>query len=179
MAKTSEGLVQSDLSRCLACRGCVLACAIEHSESKTLTGALGESPRPQSRVSLVAVDGAAVPLQCRHCEDAPCVAVCPTQAIEKLGPNQPVLITDERCIGCKLCMMVCPFGVVSLRRDGKVALKCDLCLHRLEAGEMPACVTACPTGALTCPNAEDVAAERLLSTARTMVEAHRSAKADV
>ena len=155
-----------------------MACAIEHSQSKTLDGAVAEEPRPQSRIRLVAIEDATVPLQCRHCEDAPCIAVCPTEAIEKLGPNQPVLITDERCIGCKLCMMVCPFGVVALRRDGKVALKCDLCLHRLEAGDMPACVTACPIGALTFASAEEAAAARRRPAAKAMLEAHRLAEAE-
>jgi carbon-monoxide dehydrogenase iron sulfur subunit len=59
-----------------------------------------------------------------------------------------VLLDQDRCIGCKFCMLVCPFGVIALSRDGKAMIKCDLCVERTEAGELPACVAACPTGAL-------------------------------
>jgi carbon-monoxide dehydrogenase iron sulfur subunit len=165
-----------ELERCMACRGCEIACALEHSESKDLFAAVREEPRPVSRVSLECVDGTAIPLQCRHCEDAPCVTVCPTQALHRIGEGQPVLIDDERCIGCKMCIMVCPFGVITLREGGKVALKCDLCLHRIEADEMPACVAACPTGALQFPTIEEITRLKREAAARSMKEAATASK---
>lgn len=166
-----KGTIYVELSKCLACRSCEFACAVEHSASKDLVKALYEDPVPVPRVSLEQVEGAAVPLQCRHCEDAPCIVICPTGAIEKLGPEQAVLIHEEKCIGCKFCIAVCPFGVVSLRQDGKVALKCDLCVQLTEQDLLPACVTACPTGALKFIAAEDLAKQKRRKAAEREYEA--------
>jgi len=176
MAKRQSRMLYVDISRCLACKSCELACAVEHSRAKELVGAMAESPRPSSRVKVASAQDSAVPLQCRHCEDAPCVAICPTKALEKLGPNLPVLIKEERCIGCKFCVVVCPFGVMTMRRDGKVALKCDLCLNRQEEGREPACVEACQTGALECLTVEEITAKKRRGAAEAMVEADKEAK---
>lgn len=143
-----KGMIVVDPTRCLGCRSCELACAVAHSASKTLVGALSESAPPESRVALECIEDLVVPLQCRHCEEAPCVAVCPTKALTKSEAEGPVLLNDELCIGCKACIVVCPFGVICLSRHGKLAIKCDLCVERLKAGQEPACVASCPTGAL-------------------------------
>lgn len=145
---TKKGMIVCDPTRCLACRSCELACAVAHSRAKTLVGAITESPAPESRVSLEVAEDITLPLQCRHCEDAPCVVVCPTKALSKPAAEGPVLLDQQLCIGCKSCVLVCPFGVIHLSRDGKAMIKCDLCVERLAAGELPACVSSCPTGAL-------------------------------
>jgi carbon-monoxide dehydrogenase iron sulfur subunit len=179
MAKSvkAEGLLFTDLNKCMACHSCEIACAVAHSVSKVLHEAIGEEPRPMPRVSVEAAGDSSVPLQCRHCEDAPCVAICPTNALEKLGPNLPVIVEEERCIGCKFCLMVCPFGVITLRRDGKVALKCDLCVERLAEGEGPACVSACPTGALQFVGVDEISAIKRRATAAAVKEAQVKADA--
>jgi carbon-monoxide dehydrogenase iron sulfur subunit len=110
-----------------------------------------------------------VPMQCRHCEDAPCVTVCPTAAIHRHQVNDPVLIDKERCIGCKFCLAVCPFGVIDITRDGKAVVKCDLCIERTKAGEEPACVEACPTGALELVEEKELAAGKRKHAARELV----------
>jgi len=137
-----------DVDKCLACRSCEIACAVAHSNSKELLKALGETPLPKYRVSLEDVEGFSVPLQCRHCEAAPCVQVCPTKAITRNTLEEPVLIARELCVGCSSCVIVCPWGIPGLTKDGKAIIKCDLCIERLKEGEEPACVGACPTGAL-------------------------------
>lgn len=142
-------------SSCLACKGCELACAVEHSQSKNIYEAIAEEPLPAPRVDVEALDGAAVPLQCRHCEDAPCVEVCPSGALTK-SETGAVLLDAERCIGCKWCILVCPFGLVWLADDGLTLLKCDLCEPRTSQGKRPACVEACPTGALRYVELEEV-----------------------
>ena len=167
-----------EASRCLGCRSCEIACAIEHSASKQLTEAIQEASRPQARVSVEAAQGASVPLQCRHCEDAPCVAVCPTKALEKLGPNLPVLLKEERCIGCKFCVTVCPFGVITMRRDGKVAGKCDQCVERQKEGRGPACVAACKTGALKFLTMDEITAKKRRAAAEALVEAGQETKVE-
>ena len=137
-----------DVKKCFACRSCEIACALVHSKSRVLEDAITESPKPQSMVTVEKAGGFGVPMQCRHCEDAPCITVCPTAAIHRHEMNDPVLIDKERCIGCGFCMMVCPFGVIDMSRDGRAVVKCDLCIKETQAGQEPACVAGCPTGAL-------------------------------
>lgn len=158
-----------DIKRCLACKSCEIACAVAHSKSGVLEEAMAESPKPQKRVTVEAAGEYAVPLQCRHCEDAPCIMVCPTAAIHRHDPDGPVLIEQERCIGCKFCLTVCPFGVIKASSDGKVIVKCDLCIERIKAGQETACVEACPTGALKLVNEEDVAAAKRRRAAEELV----------
>lgn len=144
-----QGRVFVDIERCIACKRCVLACAVEHSASKDLVAAMTEVPAPRARVRLVEVDGAAVPTECRHCDAAACVAACPTGAMHKTGADGPVLLSLERCVGCGSCVVACPYGVVQQHFDTHRVYKCDLCEARLAAERIPACVEACPTGCLS------------------------------
>jgi len=148
-------IIACRVERCLGCRSCEIACALEHSKSKTLRGAVRESPRPQRRVTVETAGSHSLPIQCLHCEDAPCVAVCPTGALHREADLGPVLIESDYCIGCRMCMIVCPFGVIGLSRDGKAAVKCDQCIERTAAGKDPACVSACPTRALQYVDLDD------------------------
>jgi carbon-monoxide dehydrogenase iron sulfur subunit len=100
-----------------------------------------------------------VPLQCRHCEEAPCVLICPTKAIKKTGVEEPVIIDSSLCIGCKFCVQVCPFGVVFLDSQGKGIIKCDLCLEKLKKDKLPVCVESCPTGAIEFKLPSELSAE--------------------
>jgi len=162
---SKPGMLVINVERCIGCGRCKLECAVAHSQSKELETAIHETPKPKPRVMVEAVDGYSAPLQCRHCEDAPCVAVCPSGALKK-EPDGPVLFERELCIGCKQCILACPFGAITMDRDGKHVLKCDLCVSRLELGEEPACAAACHTGALTYKTAEEVAAEKRQKTLR-------------
>ena len=160
-----------DVGKCLACKSCELACAVAHSKSGVLEEAVSESPKPQSRVKVEAVDEYSVPMQCRHCEDAPCITVCPTAAINRDNPDAPVLINQEKCIGCKFCLAACPFGVISLSSDGKAVTKCDFCIARTKEGKKPACVEACPTKALKVVDEKELAADKRRFSAREFVAA--------
>jgi carbon-monoxide dehydrogenase iron sulfur subunit len=158
-----------NIQKCLACRSCEMACALAHSESKVLYEALQESPKPQHRISVQQAGEFAVPLQCRHCENAPCIAVCPTKAINRPNPDGPVLIDQDRCIGCRFCITVCPFGVININAEGTAVLKCDLCIERTKTGQQPACVEACPTKALKLADEEELAVDRRKFAARELV----------
>ncbi|WP_346355445.1 4Fe-4S dicluster domain-containing protein [Azotosporobacter soli] len=144
--------------RCIGCKACEIACALAHLSVDV--NAANENELPFiPRLSLVRAARVTMPVQCRQCEDAPCANVCKEGAIvQKDGCN---IVYDELCIGCKKCMVVCPFGAIDvkplivndrtvaqhgLQADGAakevfVTQKCDLCLGRSEG---PACVAICP-----------------------------------
>ena len=142
-------IVFIDPSRCMGCRSCEVACAIEHSQSRELFRAIKEVPRPIPRIKVVYIwsVGMPSPLNCRHCEQAPCIDVCPTRALYK-DENGATMLNPLKCIGCLSCAIACPFGVPELDLVNKIMVKCDLCPDRRSRGEVPACVEACPSGAL-------------------------------
>ncbi len=144
-----------DEQRCLACKQCVVECALAHGQADTLAEAIAAGEQLRSRVYVEAVEGGGVPLQCRNCPDPACVAVCPKDALSRSGPDEPVVLDLELCIGCGFCMYACPFGVIDMSPDGKKAVKCDLCENRTASGELPACVVACPTGAIQFEEMDD------------------------
>lgn len=161
------------IERCMGCHSCEIACAVAHSQSRNLPDAVLEDPKPRRRVTLEPVGEHGLPLQCRHCENAPCLVVCPTEAVHREGERGPVLIDEARCIGCKLCLIVCPFGVIDLAPDGKAVVKCDQCAERVAAGELPACVSACLTRALQFVDIEEFSKHKRKAAAeRIREEAH-------
>ena len=155
-----KSMIVVNVDKCLGCRSCEMACAVEHSASRELYQAIHETPAPRARVSVEQGADFAVPLQCRQCEDAPCVEICPADALHRADKDSPVVIDHDRCIGCKWCLLACPFGVISLDSEGRTIIKCDQCFERVERGELPACVAACPTGALLLKSLEEVLAEK-------------------
>jgi carbon-monoxide dehydrogenase iron sulfur subunit len=130
-----------DSKKCIGCRSCEIACAVEHSQTKNLLTAIFEELPPVPRRKVEYVDEVVISNACHHCEDAPCVAACMSQAMykDKDGTTQH---DPSKCVGCWMCVMVCPFGAI--KRQRKVILKCDLCKDR----EVPACVESCHTKAL-------------------------------
>jgi carbon-monoxide dehydrogenase iron sulfur subunit len=140
--------IVADPRKCLACRACEFACALAHAQSEDLVEAIFQQGA-KPRIYIESAGGLSVPLQCRHCEDAPCVRVCPSGALSRPSEAEPVLVDQEKCIGCAFCVQACPFGVISLASEDKVVIKCDLCIGRQAEGLQPACVVACPVGALS------------------------------
>ena len=142
--------------RCIGCRQCEFACAVEHSDSRDPTLAMSESPLPHSRIHVEpgAAFNTSFPNKCRHCDPAPCEQVCPTAAIARDSGHDLVLIDTKKCIACAMCAMVCPFDVISFNAQSNgiplhiVASKCDGCVDRIDHGQEPACVEACKAGAL-------------------------------
>lgn len=159
--------IVADPTKCMACRACEFACALAHADSDELAEAIFEQGA-QPRIYIELAGRLAVPLQCRHCEDAPCVRVCPTGALSRPGETGPVLAHEEKCIGCEFCVQACPFGVIRLTSKGKVVIKCDLCITRQAEGLQPACVAACPVGALSL---QEVAENAKRARVRTAADA--------
>jgi carbon-monoxide dehydrogenase iron sulfur subunit len=147
--------VVADSAKCLGCRTCEFACALAHADTEDLvTAVFRQGAKP--RIYIEAAKRLAVPLQCRHCDDAPCVTVCPSGALSRESDEEPVLVDQGKCIGCEFCVQACPFGVIVLAQcagpdvpeGGRVVIKCDLCASRLADGLQPACVSSCPVRAL-------------------------------
>lgn len=153
------------IEKCVACKGCEVACAIEHSSDKTLTGALAQNPRPRPRVLVQSAGGYSYPARCQHCEDAACISACPMGAMGRHPETRAVVVDQERCIGCWMCVTVCPFGGVTADPVAHKAHKCDRCPERTLAGQDPACVAACPTQAMVFATPEQWAERRRQETA--------------
>ena len=142
--------------RCIGCRQCEFACAVEHSRSRDPMLAPFEEPPPRRRIHVEPgpTFNTSFPNKCRHCNPAPCQQVCPTAAILRDPERDMVLIDPAKCIACAMCAMVCPFDVIAYHPLGDgmparvVAIKCDECTDRVRRGGSPACVEACKVGAL-------------------------------
>lgn len=155
-----------DLDICVGCQACAVSC--KEWNSSGLTGPLedrdpyGADPHGvwYNRVhsyELAQTDGCGrtvyFPKSCLHCDDAPCVTVCPTGASFKRGEDGIVLVNPDTCIGCKLCSWACPYGAREYDITDGVMKKCTLCVDRIYDQDLPAerrvpaCVSACPVGA--------------------------------
>jgi carbon-monoxide dehydrogenase iron sulfur subunit len=130
---------------CLGCRLCEINCLVRHSRSKKIIKAFrrerdtvvpGVQVEESGRVSFA--------LQCRHCDDAPCIEACIAGAMYRDPETNAVLCDEDRCVGCWSCIMVCPAGAVLRGKERKVASKCDLCMGE----QVPVCVEGCPNEAL-------------------------------
>ena len=120
-----------------------------------------------------------VPIACNHCEEAACILACPTGAAHRKVENGPVFIDKNKCIGCKMCIQACPFGVITLNAEGKSALKCDLCIERQAKGEDPACVSACPTGSLSFSSDDEVGQGKRKKVAEMMATAQQEGQKEL
>ena len=162
-------IVVADPKKCYACLTCVVECAYNKADADP-SAPLTANLISHANVAIEAVEDVAVPLLCHHCEDAPCITVCPTGAVSREDEEAPVIVDQELCIGCKACIVACPFGLMRLSPEGKTAVKCDLCIDRLKRGELPVCVTSCPSGALELKTVEEVQAEARKRAAEAIVK---------
>lgn len=155
-----------DLDICVGCHACATSCkewnTSGHSAPLTDLEPYGENPDGVwfNRIHSYEVtdeNGRSqtvnFPRSCLHCDNAPCVTVCPTGASYKREEDGIVLVNADTCIGCKLCSWACPYGAREYDSDAGVMKKCTLCVDKIynqnlpEHSRVPACVAACPTGA--------------------------------
>ncbi len=139
-----EKKIFCDIRKCVACKGCEIACAVEHSEKKNLISAFKQKPRPKKRVKTSSSGEGMISIHCQHCQDAPCIAACMSGAMTKDKQSGATIHNNQKCVGCWMCVMACPFGAIVRDIKEKRIVKCDLCPDR----EDYACVVACPTSAL-------------------------------
>jgi len=128
---------------CMGCGLCEVYCKVEHSESKDIIKAYKrEYPPPLSRVRVEEARPISFAVQCRQCEDPPCVIACLSGAMRIDEETGLVIHDPKKCMGCWTCIMVCPYGALAM--DGNAVAKCDLCPDL----DIPACVAGCPNQAL-------------------------------
>ncbi|GBC60907.1 4Fe-4S ferredoxin [Desulfonema ishimotonii] len=161
--------------RCVGCMQCMIACATAHSRTKTLFSASCEDPLPKPRIHVGAgLYGEGFPNRCRHCDPAPCMLACLPGAISRIPETGTVRIDPDICINCASCAMTCPYGVIRFHEDasappGKmIAVKCDNCHDRQKAGQIPACVEICKSGALTFEEMDAAMKRKTDEVARTV-----------
>lgn len=159
-----------NIKKCLACKSCEIACAMVHSHSEALEEAIAKSPKPQRMITVETAGEFGLPIQCRHCQDAQCIEICPTGAIYRDSEQAPVVVDEQLCIGCKMCMLICPFGILQIDKKGRAIIKCDMCLERMDKGQEPACVEACPTGALKLISLEEVTKSKRREVSKQLVK---------
>lgn len=158
--------VVANPNKCIGCKSCEIACAVAHLDISVVTAGLVDAPF-SPRINLVRAERATMPVQCRQCDDAPCANACPAAAIVHQGNK--IVVKTELCIGCKACMLACPFGAIDMvpqckngqkqmqglsvinkeekhNKEVMAAHKCDLCAGRTGG---PACVEVCPVDAFT------------------------------
>jgi formate dehydrogenase iron-sulfur subunit len=156
-----------DTTKCLGCRACEGACAEAHGlplpEGEVdLSSGRETSPDRLSVVNAYETERGRVTVkrQCMHCLQPACGAACLTAAMKKTAEG-PVIWREDKCMGCRFCMVSCPFDVPKFEFDSPTPQirKCDMCFERVQEGQEPACVAACPTGALTFGRREELLEE--------------------
>jgi Fe-S-cluster-containing hydrogenase component 2 len=134
-------MILIDQHACTGCRQCELACSVHHT---------GTANPARSRISTIKweSEGFYLPVVCQQCLEPACATVCPTNAISKETATDRVVVDHDRCIGCKMCVMACPFGAMGVDPHENRVSKCDLC------DGAPTCVSFCEAGALQFVEAE-------------------------
>ena len=140
-----------DHNRCIGCHACTVACKEENGVPvgvfRTWVKYIekGEFPQTSRHFGV---------MRCNHCDNAPCIEICPTQALH-YRDNRIVDFDNSRCIGCKSCMQACPYDALYIDPDTNTAAKCNFCAHRVELNLEPACVVVCPTQAIIAGDLDD------------------------
>ncbi len=144
-----------DQTRCIGCHACTVACKEENrvplGTSRTWVKYVEKGEFPNTRRHFAV-------LRCNHCDNAPCVTICPTVALYRRADGI-VDFDRDRCIGCKSCMQACPYDALYIDPDTHTAAKCHFCAHRVERGLEPACVIVCPERAILAGDLDDPGSE--------------------
>jgi len=157
-----EKVLKIDYQKCTGCRLCELVCSVSHN---------GVSNPARSRIKVVKweSEGLYVPMTCQQCEDAPCISVCPVKATSRDEITGCVVIDYDKCIGCRSCVTVCPFGARNYDNIGKMILKCDLC------GGDPQCARFCEVKAVEFVDADRLSQSKKKDAAKRLSVAQKEA----
>ncbi|MBF0608458.1 MAG: 4Fe-4S dicluster domain-containing protein [Candidatus Magnetobacterium sp. LHC-1] len=152
-------------ARCVGCYACVIACQNQNSL---------EIPQYYNRIEEREMgvyphfSRSFLPVACQHCDNPPCVRVCPVGASYK-RQDGVVMVDHNTCIGCKYCILACPYDVRIISKQHGYVHKCNFCIEHVQKGELPACVTTCPMGVRTFGDINDTSSEvhGLIGTRKT------------
>jgi Fe-S-cluster-containing dehydrogenase component/formate-dependent nitrite reductase membrane component NrfD len=162
-----------DQTACIGCHACTTACKSENDVpvgvNRTYVKYVDVGTFPQARRAFQVT-------RCNQCEDAPCVAACPTSAMYR-RPDGIVDFDKRICIGCKACMAACPYDAIFINPQDHSAEKCNFCAHRLDIGLEPACVVVCPTQAIKVGDLADPSSAVARIVGREPVAVRRPEKA--
>jgi len=161
-----------DNRKCIGCHACTVACKSEHDVAigvnRTWVKQVEKGTYPNTR-RVFSV------MRCNHCTDAPCVEICPTEALH-IREDGIVDFDNERCIGCKSCMQACPYDALYIDPDTNTAAKCNYCAHRIDVGLEPACVNVCPEHAIISGDMENPDSEISQLLSREQVTVRKAEK---
>ena len=145
-----------DSTKCVQCTVCVDACKVKWGLPDGGEDRLSD----KNYTTLEVHDGHPVRRMCMHCEEPACASVCPVGALEKTAVG-PVIYHEDRCMGCRYCLVACPFNIPKYEWSSPVprVRKCVMCFDRLEEGKKPACTMFCPTGAIKSGDRDELLAE--------------------
>ena len=164
-----------DNRKCIGCHACTTACKSEHDVpvgvNRTWVKQVEKGIFPDSR-RLFSV------MRCNHCTDAPCVGICPTEALH-FRDDGIVDFDRQRCIGCKSCMQACPYDALYIDPETRTAAKCNYCAHRIDVGLEPACVNVCPEHAIISGDMENPNTEIAELLSRQQVKVRKPEKGTV
>lgn len=130
-----QKLLVFNVGKCTGCKTCEMACSLSQTGICNPAGS-------RRRTIHFDEDILDIPMQCQQCDVAACMNICPTGAITLEEATGAKIIQYTKCIGCKMCMLACPFGAISVDPIAKKVIKCDLC------GGDPTCAKFCPTKAI-------------------------------
>ena len=161
-----------DNRKCIGCHACTTACKSEHDVpvgvNRTYVKQVEKGEFPDTR-RIFSV------MRCNHCTDAPCVTICPVEALYT-REDGIVDFDNNRCIGCKSCMQACPYDALYIDPDTSTAAKCNYCAHRVDVGREPACVSVCPEHAIIAGDIENPTTEISQLLARQAVKVRKPEK---
>jgi len=164
--------ILTDLTRCIGCEACVWACKEINELPKENDGGKLDST---TWTTLRRYQGIHIRQQCMHCLNPTCVSVCPVAALEKTKEG-PVIYHENRCMGCRYCILACPFEIPKYEWDNNLpkVQKCIMCyIKRISRGQQPACTSVCPTGATQFGNRDE-----LINVARRRIEKNKDRYVD-
>ncbi|MAT54333.1 MAG: 4Fe-4S ferredoxin [Saprospirales bacterium] len=161
-----------DNRKCIGCHACTTACKSEHDVPvgvyRTFVKQVEKGTFPNTRRVFTV-------MRCNHCTDAPCVEICPVEALY-FRPDGIVDFDKNRCIGCKSCMQACPYDALYIDPDTHTAAKCNYCAQRIDIGLEPACVNVCPEHAIISGDMDNPNSEIAELLSRETVTVRKAAK---
>jgi len=153
-------MLKVDFEKCTGCRACEMVCSLVHT---------GECNPLKSNIRNININNEYfLSIMCFQCDDPPCAKTCPVNAIQKNFETGLVTVDEEKCVGCKLCVLACPFGNMGFSREMHHPFKCDLC------GGDPQCIAYCSTKAITFVNIDDEILKKNTDLAERLIETYTS-----